>query len=211
MASALSRGKMTFILDWLIADIAESTSTLLTSHKVLPILLHIDSAAVGTSNAKLDIDEWILILSHVLLDHFQCHLQGQLMSIILPAIWVLLVVLLSLSRRTARPTKLLIALGAADLSTGTAVNEGDPDATLDIGTPLGAMLQVDFIQSRLHDGIVLLDLHHLVGKFLHQIDPVNRTSLEWMHMLLAVKAKVQLTVLTPPRVFFNLNNGDGAT
>jgi hypothetical protein len=56
--------------DCFVADVAELVFALFAVNAVCCPFLLVDVIAVGTYDAKLDVDEWVFLEAQVLLDHF---------------------------------------------------------------------------------------------------------------------------------------------
>jgi hypothetical protein len=56
--------------DCFVADVAELVLALFAVNAVCCPFLLVDVIAVGTYDAKLDVDEWVFLEAQVLLDHF---------------------------------------------------------------------------------------------------------------------------------------------
>ena len=145
---------------WLVADVTEESLALLASEQVLPVALPVNTTANRALADSLDIDVWVFLHAHVLLDHLERHLERLEVALVRPVIRPFLEMLLALSLGDADPAEPGEALGALDLR-AAAADQRDSCQALGIRTRLSALLHVDLIESGFHQLVLFSDLHHL--------------------------------------------------
>ena len=185
---------MVWAIDWLVADVTEYLLTWLTCEHVISSFLPIDLATIGTFNHCPDIYVGILIQTHVLFNHLLSNLKWLQMWCFIDTLRPFFVMLLSFCRVKTCPTKVLPTLSTLDMST-TTLDFRNSYTTLWVWAPFGALLEVNLVKSVFYFLISFLDVVDFRFVFDKQIDSVNHTSLEWMNLFFAVKAKVKFTVL----------------
>ena len=104
----------------------------------------------------------------------------------------------------------MIALGALDLRASSA-DERNSRTTLCVRTWLSTLLEVNFVEPGLHKFVLLSDLLHHILILDEQINTVHEASFKRMYVLLAVEAKLMLTVLASAGVLFFLDVSYAAT
>ena len=83
------------------------------------------------------------------------------MSFITPVIWILFEMLVTFGLLTANPAEVLIALCALDLAASTRFHS-DWSSTFLVWAWLGAIFEVDTVESFPHKFVLFSDLTHLI-------------------------------------------------
>ena len=183
-------------LNLLVADVTKHLSAILALNHVGTATLAIYASTGWALAAHFDIYVWMFIVAHILLYHLKCHFDRLEVPLIGPVVRPLLKVLLTFGLGHADPAEPSPALDALNLR-ATTTDQRDVRTTLDVRAALCAMLQVELVEFALNLCVPFCYLSHLLSKLDKKVDPMNEATLEWMNMLLAVKAEVVLTMLAP--------------
>ena len=76
---------------------------------------------------------------------------------------------------------------------------------------LGTVLEVNLVESGLHKFVLLSDLLHHILILDKQINSIHEASLERVHVLLAIEAKLMFAVLASASILFFLDISYAAT
>lgn len=104
----------------------------------------------------------------------------------------------------ARPTHVVKTDCALNVS-ASAFDFADPDLASWIGTKFCALLDVKFRKHGLILDVVFSDFICLRSELLHKVNSVGKTSFKRMNVLLAIKAKMKVTMLASSCVVLAVN------
>lgn len=178
----------------LVANVAVVLGTLLAREEVECCLLLIEFTALRAESAVFDVYGRILSQAKELLDHLGRDLVRKQRPLLVDTLRVLLEVFLTLRWLAAGPAHVVKADGALDMG-ASALDLANPDLALGVRTELRAPLDVQISEHGLVLGVVLSNFvsHCLI--LLHEVDSIDKASLERVHVLPAVETEVDVAVL----------------
>ena len=147
----------------LVANVAEEGFTLLAWQQVLAASLPVNSSTVWdrTPNTEFDVHIWVFLHTNIPFNHFKRDFYRLYLALITPVICILFEMLKTFGLLKANPAEPLPALSALQLAASTLFHGNRSSAFL-VWARLGALFEVNSIESFLHEFVLFSDLMHLV-------------------------------------------------
>ena len=153
------------IANFLIANVAEAGSALLTIQHVFGVLFAVNLVTFGTLDARSNIHVRVFVKAHKFLNHFLVHFCGQLFANVGPMRRIFLVMLVPFGLLKTLPAEVRETLGALDLGAATS-KESYADATFRVWTRSRTLFDVDFVETQSIFSILVVNFFHLILIFI---------------------------------------------